>query len=117
VYDSLTDHLGSRKASHVFFLYENRSSDSNQFRNRSEDGRLSRTIGPQEAKHLSLLIVGLLFLSLPAMGGIIGAGITGASFGAIRAMNFDVVRWAWFPLTWFISLGYWGHGLIPQSAG
>jgi hypothetical protein len=76
------------------------------------NGWLFRIFPAGRLKSLSLWLQLLAFSAMPFIGGIAGGFLV-----AVHQMQFDVSRWAWLPLSWFVALGLLGTRTGVQQVG
>jgi len=75
-------------------------------------GWLFRVFPAARLKNVSLWLQLLAFAAMPAIGGIVGAFIV-----SLRSMEFDINRWAWLPLSWFVEMGLLGTRVAARQLG
>jgi hypothetical protein len=75
-------------------------------------GWLFRVFPPSRLKNVSLWLQLLGFAAMPALGGIIGGLVA-----SLHRAQFDVSRWAWFPLSWFVEVGLLGTRVGARQLG
>jgi len=75
-------------------------------------GWLFRVFPPSRLKNVSLWLQVLAFAAMPALGGIIGGLVA-----SLHRAQFDVSRWAWLPLSWFVEFGLLGTRVGARQLG
>ncbi len=66
-------------------------------------GWLYRLVPANRLRGITLWLQILPYAALPMLGGVVGGLIK-----SLRSAEFDVKRWAWMPLTWFVEIGLLG---------
>ncbi len=75
-------------------------------------GWLYRFVPSRRLKSLSLWIQILPYAAMPALGGLVGGLIE-----SLRGANFDMSRWSWVPLVWFVAVGLLGSRSTSEGVG
>lgn len=75
-------------------------------------GWMFRYLPAGRLKNFSLWLQLLPFAAMPVLGGLVGG-----SLHSLRGMDFDVSRWTWMPLAWFVELGLLGSRNAQRQFG